>query len=251
MKSKNKFLSLVLGAIVLPLCSCDSIAFSGSLSANTKWESSDGKFKIFVQGNKTYMNFGQIEINGVVETVLYYNPANYFSASLEIIREGNDNEHERSLVFTLSRIKTDGFYTFLKDTFNGAVTYNKTGDSYWDNWEGTFNVSPLSASELDAKYYYCTTFENDDFDIMFGLKNYPQDAFKYTLNGHYGDDQIEFVFGNNKDFTITDSSNNTASGTYTSRYDGMDLTFTSNGIFDIEGNTIALESTNTMDFIDA
>ncbi|MFA7032427.1 MAG: hypothetical protein WC201_02570, partial [Bacilli bacterium] len=247
MKYRKHILSIILGVVVLPLCSCDSLFFSGSLSANTKWESSDGKFTIFVQGISTYMNFGEIEINGVVETVLYYNPSNSHIASLKIIRDGDNDEH--SMTFTLNRIKTDGFYTFLKDTFNGAVTYNTTGDSYWDDWEGTFSVTSLAESELDAKYYYCTTFENDDLDIMFGLENYPQDAFEYKLNGHYGDDQIEFSFGDNKEFTITDGGNNTASGTYISRYDGMDLLFTTNGIFDIDGNTIALESTNTMNFI--
>jgi len=211
-----------------------------------KWESDDGKFTMFAQGAYYLVNYGQMKINGSYEIVIfsmYYN-------SMFIYRNGDEGT-QRSMSVILKRISSGGFFDFTDDSFTGSIAENNTGDTYWDDWEGTFTGSSLAESELDAKYCLGTTFENDDLDIIFGLKSYDESAFTYKLYGSYVDDQIEFSFGDNKDFTITDSNSHTASGTYISRYDGMDLLFTTNGIFDIDGNTIALESTNTMNFIDA
>ena len=244
MKLKKHILSLILGVFVLPVSSCGPSFFDGFFSENMKWESEGKDFIMLAQGIHYLSNYGKIKINGSYENVIF----SMYYDSMFVYRNGDEGT-QRSMSVILKRISSNGFLDFTDDSFTGSVTENNTGDTYWDDWEGTFTGSSFTESELDAKYYLGTTFENDNLDIMFGFNGSNDEAFEYKLSGSYGDDQIEFVFGDNKDFTITDSSNNTASGTYTSRYDGMDLTFTSNNIFDIEGNTIALESTNTMDFI--
>ncbi|MFA7032421.1 MAG: hypothetical protein WC201_02540 [Bacilli bacterium] len=247
-KFKKQILSLVLGIVVLPLTSCGISYFDGFFSENMKWESDDGKFTMFAQGAYFLENYGQMEINGSIENIVF---RMFYNSMLIYLNNDEISRDECSIGINLKRISDGGFLSFTDESFTGTVARNTTGDSYWDDWKGTFTGSPLAESELNAKFYLGTTFENDDLDIIFGLKSYEESAFTYKLYGSYVDDQIEFSFGNNKDFIITDSNSHTASGTYTSRYDGMDLLFTTNDIFDIDGNTIALESTNTMDFVDA
>lgn len=240
-KRKNRFLPLILGTFVLPLTACNDMKFVNLVSTNMKWESEDGKFIMLSQGVQGCRNYCRIEIDGIFDTELYgiFN-SNLFIDSSDYITSG----YTSLLSADMKRIPAQGFFKYREDKLKVKFVLNRTGDPYWDNWEGVLNRTPLEESELNAKYFYETTFENIDLSLIFGFKTYEESAFTYKLFGYYGDISIEFSFGDNYEFSITSSDLLTANGTYSSRYDGMDLTFSQNDIFDIEGNTIALTSTN-------
>ena len=241
-KIKNRFPLLILGTFVLPLTACNDMKFVNLVSTNMKWESEDGKFIMLSQGVQGYRNYCRIEIDGIFDTELYgiFN-SNLFIDSSDYITSG----YTSLLSADMKRIPAQGFFKYREDKLKVKFVLNRTGDPYWDNWEGVLNGTPLEESELNAKYFYETTFENIDLSLIFGFKTYEESAFTYKLFGYYGDTSIEFSFGDNYEFSITSSDLLTANGTYSSRYDGMDLTFSQNDIFDIEGNTISLTSTNT------
>jgi hypothetical protein len=237
-RTKRRIL-LFLGVFSLTLTACYDSTFDKLLSTNMKWVSEDGKFIMLAQGIQGYCNYCRIEIDGIFETEIYeiYN-SNINIYSKDYITSG-------LLSANMKRIPDQGFFRYREDKLKVKFVLNRTSDPYWDNWEGILNGTPLEESELNAKYFCGTTFENIDLSLIFGFKTYEESAFTYKLFGYYGETSIEFSFGDNYEFSITSSDLLTANGTYTSRYDGMDLTFSQNDIFDIEGNTIALTSTNT------
>lgn len=237
-KIKNRFPLLILGTFVLPLTACNDMKFVNLVSTNMKWESEDGKFIMLSQGVQGYRNYCRIEIDGIFDTELY----EIYNSNINIYSE--DYITSGLLSADMKRIPAQGFFKYREDKLKVKFVLNRTGDPYWDNWEGVLNRTPLEESELNAKYFYETTFENIDLSLIFGFKTYEESAFTYKLFGYYGDTSIEFSFGDNYEFSITSSDLLTANGTYSSRYDGMDLTFSQNDIFDIEGNTISLTSTN-------
>jgi hypothetical protein len=237
-RTKRRIL-LFLGVFSLTLTACYDSTFDKLLSTNMKWVSEDGKFIMLAQGIQGYCNYCRIEIDGIFETEIYeiYN-SNINIYSKDYITSG-------LLSANMKRIPDQGFFRYREDKLKVKFVLNRTSDPYWDNWEGILNGTPLEESELNAKYFCETTFENIDLSLIFGFKTYEESAFTYKLFGYYGETSIEFSFGDNYEFSITSSDLLTANGTYSSRYDGMDLTFSQNDIFDIEGNTIALTSTNT------
>ncbi len=220
--------------IVLSLSSC-TIGFDSFFTKNTAWSSGDGRLIVYAEGAQDSLCYGKIVVNGVFVPAV----CNFFYSELFMTPEGGSESQ-----WLLSRVSS-GAFSYADDSFTMKNSLNNTGDPSWDGSSCVVTGSAIGGEELDAKLFYYTSFCNTGLGVRLDFLTSPDEAgrtsvFTYKLFGSYGGEDIVFSFGDGKAFSIEDGASRASAGTYSSRPDGMDLFFATDGIFSLQGQSMAL-----------
>lgn len=229
---------IVIGALgivfSLSLSSC-TIGFDSFFTKNTAWSSGDGRLIVYEEGKESRLGYGKMEVGGAFVPAV----CNFFYSELILTLE-NGNK----CFWDLDRIK-NGAFSYADDSFAMKSSYNYTGDPSWDGSSCVMTGSAIGGEELDAKLFYYTSFCNTGLGVRLDFLVNPDEAgrtsvFTYKLYGSYGGEDIVFSFGDSGAFSIEDGASHASAGTYSSRPDGMDLLFATDGIFSLQGQSMAL-----------
>jgi hypothetical protein len=218
----------------LSLSSC-TIGFDSFFTKNTAWSSGDGRLIVYEEGKESRLGYGKMEVSGAFVPAV----CNFFYSELILTLE-NGNK----CFWDLNRIK-NGAFSYADDSFAMKNCYNYTGDPSWDGSSCVMTGAAIGDEELDAKYFYYSDFINDSLGVRLDFLTSPDEAgrtsvFTYRLYGTYGSADIVFSFGDGGAFSIEDGASHASAGTYSSRPDGIDLFFVTDGIFSLQGQSMAL-----------
>ncbi len=231
---RNKVFHILLIASMLSLSSC-TIGFDSFFTKNTMWSSDDGRLIVYDEGKESSLGYGKMEVGGVFVPAV----CNFFYSELILTLE-NGNKCS----WDLNRIK-NGAFSYADDSFAMKNCYTHTHDPSWDGSSCVMTGSAIGVEELDAKLFYYTSFCNTGLGVRLDFLVNPDEAgrtsvFTYKLYGSYGGEDIVFSFGDGGAFSIEDGASRASAGTYSSRPDGMDLFFATDGIFSLQGQSMAL-----------
>jgi len=199
--------SIIFG--VLALTSCGKAARLAAIqdNMNVVWEDEDGLFSIAVHGSGCAEGIATISMSGesVRSLVLFDAVYGYLDFNAA------DNSTPLSYDYQMN---------------NGAMVLrkrrNETGDSRYDKREITLRSRSVGEEEVDAVYFTYGTWANEEtkFRISIPCTGYYRDVLSLTKKCTMKDEEMDFNFLGNKQFSITAGESTYAYGSYSTYLSG-------------------------------
>lgn len=216
--------------IVLTSCQYD---VHNVLKENVRWQSNSEliTFEIQGPGSKNY-GYGQLKVNDSfvnVFIILSISPK-----SLSVYLENN----------TTSSILDYNYNVINSESLLLTDVYNKTNDPNYDDLEITIYREDLSLNELDARIYFESYFNHEEYQIS--LHYLVDSHLTYSAFGSLYFNHIymtvKLVYIDEVNFEVYDSSNNELlfSGTYETEIMHVNLDILNDNLFNNNVDTIRL-----------